>query len=69
MGVVLHAVLAEVEEQQFDAGMRLRLFSVERLVIASARPLIKDRVVVALTSGVQTLKGNLIQHFPTSKVV
>ena len=56
VGVVLHAVLAEVEEQQFDVGMQLRLCSVERLVIASARPLIKDRVVVALTSGVQTLK-------------
>ena len=56
VGIVLHVVLAEVEEQQFDVGMQLRLCSVERLVIASARPLIKDRVVVALTSGVQTLK-------------
>ena len=56
VGIVLHAVLVEVEEQQFDVGMQLRLCSVERLVIASARPLIKDRVVVALTSGVRTLK-------------
>ena len=56
VGVALHAVLAEVEEQRFDVGMQLTLCSVEHLVIASARPLIKDRVVVALTSGVQTLK-------------
>ena len=56
VGVALHAWLAEVEEQQFDVETQFRLCSVERLVITSARPLIKDRVVIALTSGVQTLK-------------